>query len=1039
MNGLLQKTQPVTKKQIMPAITTETKQLKNLLEGVDCRITGDIEKTEITGLSSNSRKVLPGNLFAAIQGLSVDGHKFMSQAVAAGCSALLVNYGWQDLAIDTKIITGIPLVEVDDTKIALGEIAATFYEHPDRQLSMIGITGTNGKTTTSFLVESLLKACGKRPGVIGTVNYRYSSINNKHIEMEAPFTTPESPTLFALLREMANEGITDVVMEVSSHALAQARLTGMGFDIAVFTNLSRDHLDFHPDMDHYFSSKKRLFTDYLKPTGKVVIMRDETPSNEEINDWGKQLHEELTAMYQAIENPPTILTCGINSDCDVHPQEFNIDINGIQAEILASSRSLDLKTSIVGEYNLRNILCAIGIGIAHNEELVCIQEGIEDVKIIPGRLEKISSAKNSPTVFVDYAHTPDALENVLSALRQLIPKRLICIFGCGGDRDPGKRAIMGEIAGSLSDVVLATSDNPRSESPEDILKQIEEGLLISPLNRISAWKILSRGDGQGYDVIKSRRQAISTAIRFANPEDVILISGKGHENYQLSSKGKVFFDDRIEAEMQLQAAGGLPHVWKLNWLQQITGGQLLSPADKEISFDNISTDTRSINPGDFFVALKGENFDGKRFAEKAVKNGAAGLLINHTPGQEEDSLDFQPPIPVLQAPDTLFALGELAANRRRWNNDLQVLAMTGSSGKTTVKEMTGAILSQNHSILKTEGNFNNLIGMPLTLLNLKDDHEMAVLEMGMNRPGEIARLTEIADPDIACIINVQEAHLEGLGDIQGVAKAKNELFAGLKPEGTAVVNLDDEIVSSLADQLTQEKITFGFHPAAFVRATNIESLGQDGMSFSLHIGDESRQVAINGIGRHNVSNSLAAAALAHGIGSEIDEIATGLSAFMPYEKRSCVEKLESGVQVLNDCYNANPASMMAALNTLKDLKKDHYAVAVLGDMLELGAKSDAAHQALGKAVFDLGIDFLAAFGSQAENIITSALDAGMVPETARKFNSKPDLAVWLNQLMQENKIKADDWLLIKGSRGIRMEEVLDALKQEPKQNLGRGQ
>ena len=437
MNDLLQKTQPVNKVHIMPAITTETKQLKNLLAGVNCRITGDIEKTEITGLSSDSRKVLPGNLFAAIQGLTVDGHKYLDQAVTAGCSALLVNHGWQKLVKDSNSITRIPFIEVDDTKIALGEIAATFYEHPDRQLSMIGITGTNGKTTTSFLVESLLKACGKRPGVIGTVNYRYSDKNNKHIEIEAPFTTPESPTLFALLREMANEGITDVVMEVSSHALAQSRLTGMGFDIAAFTNLSRDHLDFHHDMNQYFSSKKLLFTDYLKPTGQVVIMRDETPSHEETNDWSKQLHEELTAMFNANENPPSILTCGINKNCDVHPQEFNIDIKGIQAEIFASSKSLNLQTPIVGEFNLRNILCAIGIGIAHNEELGCIQKGIADVKTIPGRLEKIYSVKNSPTVFVDYAHTPDALENVLSALRRLNPKRLICIFGCGGPGEKG--------------------------------------------------------------------------------------------------------------------------------------------------------------------------------------------------------------------------------------------------------------------------------------------------------------------------------------------------------------------------------------------------------------------------------------------------------------------------------------------------------------------------------------------------------------------------------------------------------------------------
>jgi murE/murF fusion protein len=1032
----------------MSSLTAEAKQLTNLLEGVNCRIAGDIKKTEITGLSSDSRQVQPGNLFAAICGLSVDGHNYLDQAVASGCSAVLVNKDWQDFTTDTENRLRVPLVEVDDTKIALGNIAATFYGHPDRELTVIGITGTNGKTTISYLVEAFLKACGKNPGVIGTVNYRYSDKNDTHIEMEAPFTTPESPTLFALLRKMADEGITDVVMEVSSHALAQARLTGMEFDITVFTNLSRDHLDFHSNMDHYFSSKKLLFTDYLKPDGQVVIMLDETPSSsgdnlsscEGENDWGSKMSEELRALYHAREDSPSIITCGINSANDLHTANFSIDINGIKTEILSPSGNLYLETPLVGEFNLRNILCTIGIGIAHKEKLGCIQKGIESVKTIPGRLERISLAEtfedsrtvfreNSPAVFVDYAHTPNALENVLDALRKLNPKRVICIFGCGGDRDPGKRVFMGEIAGALSDVVLATSDNPRSESPVKILNQIEEGLLNSSLKKDSARKILSRANGKGYDIITSRSLAISIAIHFANPDDVILISGKGHENYQLSKKGKIFFDDRIEAKMQLHGAAGLPHVWKLEWLQQISGGQLLAPVNKETILNNISTDSRTINPGDLFVALEGENFDGKMFVKKAIKKGAAGLLINHTPDDDEKPLDFQPDIPVLLVPDTLFTLGELAANRRRWDNTLLVLAMTGSSGKTTVKEMTGAILSQKHSILKTEGNFNNLIGMPLTLLRLKEDHEMAVLEMGMNRPGEIARLTEIADPDIACIINVQEAHLEGLGDIQGVAKAKNELFNGLKPEGKAVVNLDDEIVHSLADQLTQEKITFGCSPDAFIRATNIKSLGQDGMSFTLHIGNESRQVAIKGIGRHNVSNSLAAAALAHGAGIGINEICTGLSIFQPYEKRTCIEKLESGIQVLNDCYNANPASMLAALNTLKDLKKDLCAVAVLGDMLELGVKSDEAHQALGKAVFELGIDYLAAYGSQEQNMVTSALDAGMDLEKVKGFKSKKDLVGWLNQLKQDNKIKDDDWLLIKGSRGMRMEEILDLLNK----------
>jgi murE/murF fusion protein len=1022
----------------MSAITT-AKQLKLLLEGVEYNITGDIEKTEISGLCSDSRKVQAGNMFAALKGLSVDGHNYLNEAVAAGCSALLVNQGWQEYAPGADVWPRVAIVEVPDTKTALGNVAANYYDHPDRQLTVIGVTGTNGKTTTTFLVESLLKACGRRPGVIGTVNYRYNDKNNKHIEMEAPFTTPESPTLFALLRTMADEDITDVVMEVSSHALAQSRLTGMEFDIGVFTNLSRDHLDFHTDMHHYFTSKKLLFTNYLKPGGRIVIVldvaagqaKDDRTASCENNNWSKQMHEELKSLFQARDDSPPMITCGMSSDCDIHPQNFTIDIGGITSEVTTPTGTMSLTTPLVGEFNLRNILCAIGIGVAHGEKPGCMKNGLEDVKTIPGRLERVgleNTIAPCPAVFVDYAHTPDALKNVLTALRKLKPIRLVCIFGCGGDRDRGKRVLMGEIAGKLCDVVLATSDNPRSESPDMILAQIEEGLSRGGLKKVSGPKTLMEQEGKGYDTLVNRQVAISTAIRFANPDDVILISGKGHENYQISRKGKIFFDDRIEAEMQLQAKSGSPPAWKLEWVQQITGGQLLFPLDKSVTFNNISTDTRTIQAGDLFVALKGENFDGRRFSGKAIQKGATGLLINHIPGQKQPDLDFHQTVPVLLVPDTVVALGQLAGSLRRWNSNLRVLAITGSSGKTTVKEMAGAILSQSHAILKTEGNFNNLIGLPLTLFGLKPEHEIAVLEMGMNRPGEIATLTEIADPDVACIINVQEAHLEGLGDIWGVARAKSELFAGLKPDGKVAVNLDDEIVSSLAETLGQEKITFGCHPDALVRATKIKSLGESGMEFSLHIDNETRQVTIQGLGKHNVTNSLAAAAMAHGAGIGIDEITSGLAAFRPYDKRTRVEELPSGVRVLNDCYNANPASMQAALNTLLDLKKNHRAVAVLGDMLELGTKTDDAHAALGRTVKRLGIDFLAAFGSQAENMVISARNAGMDPAAAKGFSSKKDLASWLQKLVQEGKIESGDWFLVKGSRGMRMEEVLELLR-----------
>ena len=1018
---------------------TATKNLKPLLKGIEYLADGDVEKTGITGLCADSRKAQPGNLFAALPGLAVDGHRYLNQAVAAGCTALLVNRGWRNFTSDAGTWPQIAIIEVSDTKTALGIVAANYYDHPERQLTVIGVTGTNGKTTTTFLVESLLKACGRRTGVIGTVNYRYHDKKNRRIEMDAPFTTPESPALFALLRKMADEEVTDVVMEASSHALAQSRLSGMAFDIGVFTNLSRDHLDFHADMHHYFASKKLLFTKYMKPGGRIVIVLDDAgfqtagdaPAQGKDNNWGKRMYGDLRAWFQTGNGSPPIITCGMGGDSDIYPRNFSMDVSGISSDITTPAGTVSLRTPLVGEFNLRNMLCAIGIGIALGEELGCVQKGLQDVKTVPGRLERIApkkAAASCPAVFVDYAHTPDALANVLTALRQLEPKRLVCIFGCGGDRDAGKRILMGEIAGKLCDVVLATSDNPRSESPDTILAQIEEGLASTGLKQTSAAATLRRKDAAGYDILQDRRLAIETAIRWASADDVILISGKGHENYQISGKGKIFFDDRVEAEMQLQARAGATHAWKLKWVRQITGALLLQPVENSLEFNNISTDTRTIQAGDLFVALKGENFDGMIFSEKAIEKGGTGLLINHVPGSRPPDLHFQPHVPVLLVPDTVIALAKLASSLRRWYRGLQVIAITGSSGKTTVKEMTAAILSQNHAVLKTEGNFNNLIGLPLTLFRLKPEHEIAVLEMGMNRPGEIASLTEIADPDVACIVNVQEAHLEGLGSIEGVAKAKNELFAGLKPDGRIVVNLDDAIVTSLAEALQQEKISFGCHPDAFVRAAGIKSLGTNGMQFTLHIGPETRQATIRALGRHNVTNSLAAAAMAHGIGFGIDEITAGLAAFKPYDKRARVEELPAGIMILNDSYNANPAPMRAALHTLSDLKKDHRAVAVLGDMLELGNKTEAAHSALGKAVQELGIDFLAAYGSQAGNMVTAALDAGMGPDKAKVFSSKKDLAAWLLNLIQDGRIGSGDWFLIKGSRGMRMEEVLEFLR-----------
>ncbi len=521
------------------------KDLAELLKGLDVQVDGDLQGVTITAITADSRKAGPGVLFVAISGLRVDGHQFVAQAEAKGCAAVLVEQGLTEFVQGSSPVVR---VMVADTRLALGEVAAAFYDHPVRRLQMIAITGTNGKTTTSYLLEEVLVAAGARPGVIGTVNYRFAGR-----EIAAPFTTPEPVQLQKLLWEMAEEQVSHVVMEVSSHALAQKRLQGVFFDVALFTNLSRDHLDFHGDMESYFKAKQLLFQAHLKKEAVAVILQDGAKDDCEVTGegyWGRRLARNLADTHSWRAAKGKIVTCGLGADNDIFPVSHSGGLGGIEAEITLPGGSMQLKTQMVGGYNLKNILGCLGVGTVLGLDVDKMASGLAQFRGVPGRLERVSRVDGaSPTVFVDYAHTPDALENVLSTLRALTPARLIVIFGCGGDRDRGKRPLMGEVAGRLADVVLVTSDNPRSEAPEEILTEIEAGL--QGVARMRGEALLSHRRLRGYDIIVSRREAIRVGVQGAAAGDVVLVSGKGHECYQLDRAGKKFFDDRVEARNSL--------------------------------------------------------------------------------------------------------------------------------------------------------------------------------------------------------------------------------------------------------------------------------------------------------------------------------------------------------------------------------------------------------------------------------------------------------------------------------------------------------
>ena len=509
------------------------KLLADMLHGVDYTAGSVIGGLLIRSVTADSRKVEPGSLFVCVPGLVADGHDFIEAAAARGAVAIVAN---RKRLTTSGPGPGLPVIWVEDTRKAIGDIAAAFYDHPATELTLIGLTGTNGKTTTSFILEKIVRAAGGQPGVIGTINYRYSGR-----VLPASFTTPEPLQLQALLREMADCGVTHVIMEVSSHALAMHRLQGLRFDVALFTNLTRDHLDFHEDMETYYQAKKRLFTDYLRPGGTAVVLVDD----ESKPGWGRRLYDEMGILLA--DGRGTVLSCGLGLGHDISVHDSTFGLEATTATITARGWTFTVNTNLVGIFNLKNVLGAVGVATGLGLDPAMIARGLAAPIRVPGRLETVAvdddQGQALPAVFVDYAHTPDALQNVLSTLRQLQPERLIVVFGCGGDRDPGKRRIMGEIAGQLADVVLITADNSRSESTEVIMAEIEKGVVAAGKKAMAGPGSLAKGC---YIAISSRGEAIAAAVDMAGARDIVLISGKGHETYQISAQGTVFFDDRLE-------------------------------------------------------------------------------------------------------------------------------------------------------------------------------------------------------------------------------------------------------------------------------------------------------------------------------------------------------------------------------------------------------------------------------------------------------------------------------------------------------------
>ncbi|MBU0952528.1 MAG: UDP-N-acetylmuramoyl-L-alanyl-D-glutamate--2,6-diaminopimelate ligase [Elusimicrobia bacterium] len=485
--------------------------LSSLIEGSAYKLTGRAD-IDITGITYHSKKVCSGYIFVCLQGQHTDGARFVSEAVTNGAAAIVTDRELDDIKDTVQIV-------VPNALKALSFLSAKYYDFPSKKLNVIGVTGTNGKTTITYLLESIFETAGMPASVIGTINYRFGK------EIISPdTTTPLSSDLQFLLDKAVKKQIKTVLMEVSSHALSLNRVDFVEFDAAIFTNLTRDHLDFHKTFEEYFAAKLKLFK-LLEKEGEKDRIKFAIINNDDT--WG----EKIPGLIKC-----KAITCGLSQKSDVYPAEIRYEASGTSFDLHSGDLKLRIKSELIGKHNIYNILaacaCALNFGIMPES----IVKGIENLKSVPGRLEKVDCGQPF-TIVVDYAHTDDALKNVLTTLKEIVTGKIITLFGCGGDRDRSKRPIMGETAVTLSDYAIVTSDNPRSENPEKIVFDIEVGI--------------RRAGKENYEIQLDRKEAIKRALQIAKKNDIVLLAGKGHENYQIIGQQKIHFSDREVVENEL--------------------------------------------------------------------------------------------------------------------------------------------------------------------------------------------------------------------------------------------------------------------------------------------------------------------------------------------------------------------------------------------------------------------------------------------------------------------------------------------------------
>lgn len=934
--------------------------LSKLLEAAGMQFSG--RNIQINGISADWQNIGDGFLFAAHK------HKpdLVNNALKKGAAAALLPSKsgrrekakeWEKAAA-TGLLTIATEADNPPQSTLWSDICAAWWGN--KQPSFVAaVTGTNAKSSVVAFAEQIWRHCRVDAASLGTLG-----LSRNGRPSPRALTTQEPFALHRDLAALADARINHLAMEASSHALAQHRLDAVRLRVGVFTNLTAEHLDYHKNLDDYFAAKQRLFSELL-PSGATAIIGSDYP-------YGRKL---ATA---AAKRGLKVVEVGKNA-ADFKILAIKTSYEGTTCRFAYGGGEYSFSNGLVGDFQALNALFALALVVDGDCDFNEALRALNSLKPPNGRMEPISER-----IFLDYAHTADALKNALTQLKGITRGRLLVVFGAGGDRDRQKRPKMGEVAASLADIAIITDDNPRNESAAAIRKQIISGAVGGSAEIIE---------------IADRNDAIAEAVGIMGEDDALLVAGKGHEGEQIVGDKRLPFSDKRAVELATPL-----------WSSDNT--EFLGDSSREWRACGVSIDSRTVKPGELFVALPSAHSptrDGVRFLADAATKGAAAAV---TPRSQTPK---KTPLPIVAVADSRIALTHLA-ERAVARTKATVIAVTGSVGKTDTKEFLSNILGRVGKTQASKGNHNNQLGLPLTLANLKADTEFAVVEAAMNHPGELTYLSTLARPKAVVITNIGDVHRQFFASTEEIAEAKAEIFYGLRKNGTAVLPIDDKFYPYLKEQAERvgaRVITFGKSAKAQARL-----LGYQGGIAEATINGQPCRFSPPVGGEHHALNALAALAMAATFGKP-EELADAVATTLPLGGRG-ERRTIGNFTFIDESYNAAPPSMRACLAELA--ARSGNKLAVLGDMLELGPTSANAHRELAAAVAKIGLEKVFLVGEEMRNLQNA------LPKHVAAVHS-PDVGGIIPPLKEFFGKNRDYLVLVKGSRAIATEKVIAAFAE----------